>query len=137
MSTLTIKYRRPLVFSGLWLAIGWLLIATVAYLSLTPSPPEVDLLPYDKLRHGFTYACLMFWFGSVYLPAGHPWLAVSLIVFGIALEILQGMGGVRHFEFFDMLANATGVLMGWLLCRSALGTLLLKLEGFLGAERFN
>jgi glycopeptide antibiotics resistance protein len=34
---------------------------------------------------------------------------------GVSLEFLQGMGGHRHFEYADMIANAVGVFLGLLL----------------------
>jgi glycopeptide antibiotics resistance protein len=32
---------------------------------------------------------------------------------GVGLEFIQGMLGYRTYEVFDMLANAIGVLLGW------------------------
>jgi VanZ family protein len=129
----TMKSRRSLHYFKLWQTIGWLLVAAVIYLTLTPSPPHIDVLTHDKLQHGLGYLCLMLWFGQLYKPARHLQLAVSLIFLGIVLEVLQGVSGLRQFEFLDMLANSVGVLIGWLLNRTLLGTLLLRLEQRLGA----
>lgn len=120
-----LNYRRT------WLAGGWLLAGLVAYLSLTPHPPELSL-PFsnaDKLEHGFAYASLSLWFCQIYLHGRQrAVVAVALIAFGITLEFLQGMSGYRIFELADMLANSLGVLTGFLLARTRLGRLFSLLE---------
>ena len=46
-----------------WLAVGWFGVGLVVFLSLTPTPPEVDLGAYtDKWEHLTAYALLMWWF---------------------------------------------------------------------------
>jgi VanZ family protein len=104
----------------LYLTIGWLLVLLVCYFSLTSTPPRVDIqFKYlDKLQHLFSYFVLMFWFAQLY-PQNkiRVYYALFFISLGIALEILQGLGGVRLFEYADMLANATGVVIGYILTR--------------------
>jgi glycopeptide antibiotics resistance protein len=41
--------------------------------------------------------------------------AVGFIALGIALEFAQGLTDYRVFEVADMIANATGVLLGWII----------------------
>ena len=36
----------------------------------------------------------------------------ALVLFGIAIEILQGLTGYRYLESMDMLANSLGVTIG-------------------------
>ena len=38
--------------------------------------------------------------------------ALALIVYGVVLELLQGLGGVRSPQIVDALANAAGVGAG-------------------------
>jgi hypothetical protein len=47
---------------------------------------------------------------------------------GVCIEILQGMGGYRYFEYADMLANSGGVLMGWGLAHTRMGRVILMLK---------
>jgi hypothetical protein len=110
------KLRADAVRRG-WLIGGWIGIALVVYLSLTPSPPEVDLGAYtDKWEHMSAYAVLMWWFCQLRtaLP-DRLWLALSLLALGIGLEFAQRMTQVRSFEISDMIAGAMGVAVGWLL----------------------
>ena len=46
----------------LWLAAGCALVAAIVWLSVTPSPPEVEVSQGDKFEHVAAYAVLMFWF---------------------------------------------------------------------------
>ncbi len=113
-----------------WLPLGWLWVATVFYLSLTPHPPEtVSFEGVDKLEHAFAYAMLMLWFCQVYVEhRTRIRLLLSLVAMGIGIEILQGMTGYRYFEYADMLANSTGVLIGWGLAQTRMGCVLMMLE---------
>ncbi|MFH0935020.1 MAG: VanZ family protein [Pseudomonadota bacterium] len=99
----------------IWLAAGWLWVAAVCYLSLMPQPPEpVSFEGVDKLEHLLAYAGLMLWFCQAWLDRrARIRLFAALVAMGVEIEFLQGMGGYRNFEYFDMLANTLGVLIGW------------------------
>jgi len=96
------------------LAAGWGWAAAIVWLSLTPSPPQVEVAHGDKLGHFASYAVLMFWFARLYVSrwaqVGH---AVAFAALGISLEFLQGHLGYRTFDILDMVANVLGVLLGW------------------------
>ncbi len=106
-------------FAILWWAIGFGMLGLVIFLSLTPAPPEIATFSHvDKLEHLLAYALLMGWFGQ--LVAGFRAVAgwmVGLVGLGVGLEIVQGLGGVRFFEVSDMVANASGVVLGALISR--------------------
>jgi hypothetical protein len=60
----------------------------------------------------------MFWFCQIYLATRTRILyGVTFVAMGVALELLQGMGGLRQYEVLDMIANATGVAAGWAAAR--------------------
>lgn len=117
-------------FRYIWLALGCLWVAAIFYLSLTPSPPEpLHFNHADKLEHALGYGSLMLWFCQIYQrQAQRITLAVLLIGMGIAVEFLQGMTGYRNFDYADMLANATGVLLSWALAQTPLGRMYSLLE---------
>ena len=83
-------------------------------MSLTPSPPTIDIEQGDKLGHLLAYGTLMLWFCLLYprrvarIAYGIAWISM-----GIGLEFIQGQLGYRTYEVYDMYANALGVLMGW------------------------
>lgn len=118
---------------GIWLALGWLWVATIVWLSLTPNPPEpVRFWNADKLEHALAYGLLMLWFSQVYVRRMRRiFTAILLVAMGITMEFLQGMTGYRSFEYADMLANSAGVLLGWVWARTALGRIGHALETIL------
>lgn len=122
---------KELRFIRLWLAIGFLLVGVVCFLTLTPSPPDMGDFPEgDKIGHFVAYSAMMLWFGFIYLR-GKRYMRVGLafIVMGVALELIQGMLDYRSFSYLDMGANACGVMIGWLLARTRLADALVYVEG--------
>lgn len=115
---------------GSWLALGWMWVAAIFYLSLMPHPPEpVHFINADKFEHALAYCLLMLWFSQVYRQrAARMLLAVLLLAMGVAIEYLQRETGYRTFDFADMLADAVGVLVGWAWARTALGRVFAYLE---------
>jgi VanZ family protein len=96
------------------LAAGWGWAAAIVWLSLTPSPPQVEVAYSDKAGHFASYGLLMFWFARLHVSKwAHLGYAVAFTAMGIGLEFLQGHLGYRTFEILDMVANAVGVLLGW------------------------
>lgn len=98
----------------LWLTLGWSIVAAIVWLSLTPSPPKLEVALGDKLGHFTAYGMLMFWFCQLYARrATRAAYAAGFVTMGIALEFIQGATGYRSFELLDMGANALGVAIGW------------------------
>jgi VanZ family protein len=127
---------RELRFIRLWLAIGFMLVGMVCFLTLTPSPPDMGDFPEsDKIGHFFAYSVMMLWFGFIYLRGKHYMgVGLAFIVMGIVLELIQGMLGYRSFSYLDMGANACGVVLGWLLARTRLADALVYVEGRLSND---
>ena len=95
------------------LALGWAWVAAVVYLSLTPSPPKVDLQEGDKLGHFFSYAVMAYWFCQFYFRRARLLCVIAFVAMGVALEFAQRATGYRGFELADMAANSLGVAAGW------------------------
>ena len=96
------------------LGLGWAWAATIVWLSLTPSPPKVDVEYSDKLGHFAAYGLLMFWFTRLYVRrVTRAAYAVLFVAMGIGLEFLQAQLGYRTYDVVDMVANSLGVLLGW------------------------
>ena len=101
--------------SGFGGRVGVFGIALAIALSLVPDAPHIAGDEGGRLGHVIAYATLMAWFGRL-LPVGRARLgaAAALCLLGIALEFAQEMTGYRIFDVADMLANASGVCLGWL-----------------------
>lgn len=118
-------------YFNMWLGIGWLLVLTICYLSLSSSPPDLNIeFQYiDKVGHFGSYFLLMFWFVQLYKkPSVRLGYLLFFIFMGGILEVLQGIGGVRFFEYSDMLANTLGATVAWFISKKHLNNLLLVLE---------
>ncbi|MCW5627170.1 MAG: VanZ family protein [Burkholderiales bacterium] len=118
-----------------WLIIGWIGIGTVIWLSLTPRPPTLDIEEGDKLQHFAAYGSLAWWFMQAVAAKSSRlvWLG-GLVAMGIGLEFAQRATGYRTFSEWDMLANTTGVAIGWLLAPPRLPNLLHRITR-IGARR--
>jgi len=100
----------------LWRLGGWLGIALTLVVSLMPPPLNESGGHADKLVHLAGYTVLMFWWAQ--LVTRRRWkLAVAVALFGLAIELLQGLTPDRQPDALDALANTSGVLIGWLAAR--------------------
>jgi VanZ family protein len=110
--------------------IGMGLVSLLVVLSLIPAPPTgLDFEGSDKIEHMAGYALLMGWFMQIYHQRlTRARIALALTLLGFVVEILQGLGGVRYFDYFDAAANATGVLLAWWLVRPPFSRVLWHLE---------
>ena len=117
------RYRR------LWSWLGWLMVVSVLVLSLMPL--SVDLSEgRDKVSHFVAYGSLMFWFGMLFPGWRNQVIsALGFVAMGIAVEYLQRMTGYRSFDVADMVANAIGVTIGWVVVQTPLRRLLQWVEG--------
>ncbi len=113
----------------LWRFLGWCFVVAAIWLSLTPEPPSAVFAAGDKPAHLLGYTTLMLWFAQLDPTlAAKVRVALALIGLGIVLEILQDIGGVRHADVLDALANSFGVGVGLLLGCTPLGCVLRRLE---------
>jgi VanZ family protein len=130
--------RVDLALRPLWLAVGWLSVALIVFLSLTPDPlPPAEVGGFD-IAHAGAYAWLGFWFAQLY-PRRRSMLvvALALIALGIALEFGQRWTGYRTFSYADMRDDAVGVVIGLALVATPLARLLPALDARLSRGRVN
>ncbi len=120
-------------FYRIWLMIGWGMVMGIILLSLVPVPDAGVELPSDKLLHLVAYALLMGWFVQLYRGSARRAFALGFICLGIVLELLQGMTPYRMFEWWDMVANGSGVALSYLLGLTAFDQLLSRFERLLRA----
>lgn len=117
-------------FAKTWQGFGWAMVGLVVWLSLTPKPPELpSLLGWDKAQHIAAYGSLAYWYGMGF--ARHWRWPVFLTGLGVALEFLQGLGGVRSLDIFDMFANLVGIGTGLLLLETRASRFLAELDACL------
>ena len=107
-------HQARLKLRPLAVAFGWALVATIVWLSVTTTPPQIPVEQGDKFGHALAYGSAMFWFCQLYPRLGTRLAyAGGLVAMGIALEFVQRALGYRSFEVLDMIADAFGVALGW------------------------
>ena len=86
--------------------------AVIAFLTLTPSPPEVgaEELLSDKAYHVIAFAALVFPCALLYARS-LIWVVPAALLFGGAIELIQPYVG-REAEVADFLADAVGLSFG-------------------------
>ena len=90
--------------------LGWAIVVTIIWLSVTPAPIDIGVKAGDKLGHLAAYGWVMFWFAQIYhRRATRLSYAGAFVAMGIALEFVQLGLGYRTFEVMDMVADALGV----------------------------
>lgn len=112
----------PLRYPAGWLAAGAAFVALVAWLSLTPEPPDAGRMGEVKIGHVAAYAWLMLWFAQLWeSPRARIAIGLALALLGVGLEYAQSLTGYRTFAYADMRDNALGVAAGGLLVLTPLG----------------
>jgi VanZ family protein len=96
--------------AGAWLF--WPALAVVVWGELTPHPPKLAQLLWDKAEHFIAY------FGLTLLASlawgfrrSLAWVFAAMVALGGALEIIQGFVG-RDSEWGDFFANDLGAVTG-------------------------
>jgi len=90
-------------------------LGVITYLSLAPDVPGF-VSAYDKPNHGAAYLFLSLTADLAFPAAGFllP-KALPLFAYGLLMELVQESFMGRAFEWWDLLANAAGLLVyGWL-----------------------
>ena len=105
-----------MIIQRLWWACAWLGVLMTLVVSLMPTPFNPGIANGDKIVHLAGYGVLMFWWAQLILQ--RRWrLAFAVVLFGIAIEWLQGFTPNRQTDALDVLANSSGMLLGWLAAR--------------------
>ena len=107
-------------FHRLWWTAGWVTVAAVVLVSLLPNPqiPGPDLPWRDKWGHLLAWGWIMGWFCQLDEPA--PVRArrlIMLALLGAGLEVAQSFYPQREGDVVDVVANVSGLVLGWLVGR--------------------
>ena len=116
---MTVSQRRSLlVRERRWRVVFWLAVVAGVVLALWPHPvPHEPRFPgADKVEHALSFALLV-WIGWRAGFRSALALAVGLLALGGAIELAQGLTATRSAEWFDWLADAVGIALGWAVAR--------------------
>jgi VanZ family protein len=103
----------------IWLARAGFLTcsAVILWLALDRQPLIAGFNDLDKLNHIFAFVTLALLLDYSFPFSERFWLKwLTLLCFGVTIELLQLVSGYRYFEWSDILADASG-LAAYLLVR--------------------
>ena len=126
----------PLRYRGVWRTAGAVLLFVVLVAMLMPAvwywPDRGRLLTWfvhvDKWLHGITFLVLAVWFSGQYSPGSYWRIALGLLAFGAVIEGCQRLVTYRSAEWFDIVADAAGILVGLAIAAAGLGGWSRRLE---------
>ncbi len=129
----------PLRHASRWRIAGLILLVVVFAATLMPSlwfwpqRPQFTtwLFAADKWLHGVTFALLAVWFAGQYRKSSYWRIALGLLAFGILVEACQRLVTYRSSEWFDVVADAVGIIIGLSLATAGLGGWSLRVENYL------
>lgn len=102
-----------LAYRPLWLVASILLVAGVIWGSLETGTRIPMAGGNDKVLHFGCYCFLAIWFAGLFARNRYVWIAVALLLLGLAMEIAQHlMHAGRQADPLDMAANAGGIVAG-------------------------
>ncbi len=97
-----------------WRLAFWLCLCAVLMLALMPPATPMPTTGWDKSNHLLAFATLGMLGWRAY-PA-RPWaVPIGLLLYGSLIEWLQWMTPYRSADAIDVLADALGLALGWLL----------------------
>ena len=120
----------PLRYSWFWLAAGFVLLALGLASALSPISSRIPLVLNDKLLHVGGFLFFMLWFGGIFKARALPYVVVALAAYGLLIELLQSFTPTRQAEFPDLIADVTGILLGWALTAAGASPWCAKLESW-------
>jgi len=121
---------QPLRFARAWLIVGLLFLILGLVSALSSPVLPVPLTINDKLLHFVAFLGFMIWFGGVFQPRYALLVVLGLCAYGLLIEVLQSLTVARQAEGLDLVADISGVLLGWLLSVAGLSRWCMKLESW-------
>ena len=98
----------------------WICFAGLNALALSPAPylPPLEIFNWwDKAQHAIGFGTLTVLAVLAYPQVSKYRVAILLCLQGVAIEVLQYVGGYRFGDWQDAVADAVGVALGLLLVK--------------------
>lgn len=129
----------PLRFPRRWHLASVVLLLAVLLAMLMPA---VWLFPHpgefaswfgeiDKWLHGVSFAVLAIWFAGLYGRSAYWRIALSLLAFGMLIEVCQRLVGYRTADWLDVAADVGGIAIGLVVGAAGAGGWALHVESWM------
>ena len=94
----------------------FLALVLVTWQATSPQPEDHQAIINDKLGHMLVFFCLAFIVDHAYATTRFNLKKFTwLLAYGIGIEVLQYYLPTRSFSLLDMVADAAGIALYWLL----------------------
>jgi hypothetical protein len=126
----------PLRHAKRWRVASFIILLLVLASALMPAVWFWDHRPHafswfdgvDKWLHGITFLVLSLWFSGMYQSRSYWRIGIGLILFGLMIEACQRAVGYRTAEWFDVGADAAGIIIGLSFAAMGVGGWCLRVE---------
>ena len=126
----------PLRHATGWRVAGAVLLIAVLVSTLLPAtwvlPSGRGLLDWldhaDKWGHALTFAFLAVWFSGQYRSRSFWRIGLGLLLFAFLTEGCQRLVAYRTADWFDIAADAVGIIVGLSIATAGLGGWSLRVE---------
>lgn len=126
----------PLRYSRRWQSASVIFLLLVLVAALMPAvwfwDDKVEGMRwfrnFDKWLHGLTFLLLTVWFTGLFKKSSYWAIGLGLLAFGLAIEACQRMLSYRTAEWFDVGADAAGIIAGLLIGLAGVGGWCLRAE---------
>ncbi len=102
----------------------WIIIVTTLSLAPIDGPDIESLIDYDKIVHVIFYLVMTFLFLCSLGSQQWKHILIAIIIcslYGVLMEYLQRTTGQgRHFDYYDIIANIIGSLIGAIIYRTTI-----------------
>ena len=89
----------------------------------------------DKWMHGVTFMVLSLWFCGMFRRGSYWRIGIGLLAFGVFIELCQRMVSYRTAEWFDVAADAGGIVAGLAIGLAGIGGWCLRAEEYFGMRK--
>ena len=126
-----------------WRVAGAVLLLFVLTATMIPAvwvfPRRGDFFTWfahvDKWLHGITFLFLAVWFAGQYRARSYWRIGIGLILFGALIEGCQRLVSYRSADWFDIAADAAGIIVGLTIATAGLGGWSLRIEEWSSRRR--
>ena len=133
----------PLRHARRWRIAGLVLLVLVLALTMMPAvwmwPQRQEMVAWlihaDKWLHAITFAFLAIWFAGQYRPTSYWRIGAGLVFFGMLIEACQRLVTYRSSDWFDIVADAAGITVGFAVAMAGLGGWSLRFENWLANRK--
>lgn len=133
----------PLRYARNWRVASAFLLLFVLAMTLMPAVwfwPDRHIfvawfIDVDKWLHAVTFLFLAIWFAGQYRVRSYWRIGIGLILFGMLIEGCQRLVTYRSSDWFDIAADAAGIIVGLTIAMAGIGGWSLRVEAWYTRRR--